>query len=215
MSDIFQEIDEDLRRDKAQALWSRYQNLVYVAVAIAVLGTAGTTLWRIYDARVKEQAGATYLSALYSTGQDAKAAIDVFASIANENGPTAALARFDMARSALQSGDKQAALDMLAAIAVDAKVDAPMQGVAAISASYLALDLGKGDQALSLAQPLLADGNPYRLMALEVTGLVAHAAGDNAKARQIFTDLEPLAAAPDAPSQLRDRVAVMLDRLAQ
>ena len=215
MSDIFQEIDEDLRRDKAQALWSRYQNLVYVAVAVVILGTAGTTLWRIYDSRVKEQAGATYLAALSSTGQDAKAAIDVFAGIANENGPTAALARFDMARAAIQSGDRQKALDMLAAMAVDAQVDAPMQGAAALSASYLALDLGKGDQATGLMQPLLADGNPYRLMALEVTGLAAFAAGDKDKARQIFTDLEPLAAGPDAPSQMRERVAVMLDRLAQ
>lgn len=215
MSDIFQEIDEDLRRDKAQALWSRYQNWVYLAVAVVILGTAGTTLWRIYDNRVKEQAGATYLSALASTGQDAKSAVDVFAGIANENGPTAALARFEMARAAIQGGDKQAALDMLAAMAADAKVDAPMRGAAALSASYLALDLGKGEQALSLATPLQAEGNPYRLLALEVGGLAAHAAGDNAKARQIFTDLEPLAAAPDAPSQLRERVAIMLDRLAQ
>lgn len=215
MSDIFQEIDEDLRRDKAQALWARYQNWVYVAVAVVVLGTAGTTLWRIYDSRTKEQAGAAYLSALSSTGQDAKAAVEVFAGIANQNGPTAFLARFEMARAAIESGDKQAAFDMLAAMAADAKIDAPMQGVAALLASYLALDLNKGEQALGLVQPLLAEDNPYRLLAMEASGLAAVAAGDAAKAREIFTELEPLAAAPDAPSQLRERVIIMLDRLAQ
>lgn len=215
MSDIFQEIDEDLRRDKASALWNKYQNLVYAAVAVVILGTAGVTGWRIYDGRVKEQAGAAYLSALQVTSQDPKAAIDVFAKLAEEGGPVADLARFDMARAAVLAGDKPAALDILAAMAADTKIDAPMRGAAALMGAYLALDLGKADQANALVQPLLAEGNAYRLLALEVTGLAAFGASDTAKAREIFTQLEPLAAANDAPGQMRERVAIMLDRLAQ
>jgi hypothetical protein len=215
VSDIFQEIDEDLRRDKVSALWNRYQNLVYAAVAVVILGTAGVTGWRIYDTRVKEQAGAAYLSALQVTSQDPKAAVDVFAKLAGEGGPVAGLARFDMARAAVLAGDKPAALDILAAMAAEAKLDAPMQGAAALMGAYLALDLGKADQANALVQKLLAEGNAYRLLALEVTGLAALAAGDTTKAREIFAALEPLAAANDAPSQMRERVAIMLDRLAQ
>lgn len=215
MSDIFQEIDEDLRRDKVSALWNKYQNLVYTAVAVVILGTAGVTGWRIYDGRVKEQAGAAYLSALQVTTQDPKAAVDVFAKLAEEGGPVADLARFDMARAAVLAGDKPAALDILAAMAADTKVDAPMRGAAALMGAYLALDLGKGDEANALVQPLLAEGNAYRLMALEVTGLAAFGAGDTAKAREIFTQLEPLAEAAGAPGQMRERVAIMLDRLAQ
>jgi hypothetical protein len=215
VSDIFQEIDEDLRRDKFSALWTKYQNLIYVAVAAIILGTAGVTAWRIYESRVQEQAGAEYLSALQATTQDPKAAVDVFAGLAEAGGPASGLARFDMARAALLAGDKQIALDMLTAMAGDAKVDAPMQGAAAIMGGHLALDLNQPNQAASLVAQLMSEGNAYRLMALEITGLAAHAAGDTAKAKQIFTDLEPLAAAPDAPAQLRERVAIMLDRLAQ
>lgn len=215
MSDIFQEIDEDLRRDKFSALWNKYQNVIYVGVAAIILGTAGTTVWRIYERRVEEQAGAAYLSALQATTQDPKAAVDIFAGIAEAGGPAASLARFDMARAAVLAGDKQGALDMLSAMAGDARIDAPMQGAAAIMAGYLALDLKQPDQAIGQVEKLLLEGNAYRLMAMEITGLAAHAAGDNAKAKQIFTDLAPLAEAPEAPAKLRERVAIMLDRLAQ
>lgn len=215
MSDIFQEIDEDLRRDKLSALWNRYQNLAYAAVALVILGTAGVTGWRLYDDRVKEQAGAAYLSALQVTAQDPKAAIDVFANLAEEGGPAAEVARFDMARAAVRAGEKQTGLDILTAMATDPKLDAPMQGAAALMGAYLALDIGQADVAETLVQPLQAEGNAFRLMAIEVSGLAAFVAGDNTRAKKIYTDLEPLAAASDAPAQMRERVAIMLDRLAQ
>jgi hypothetical protein len=215
VSDIFQEIDEDLRRDKAQALWAKYQNLVYAAVALLVLGTAGVTGWRIYDDHAREQAGAEYLNALQGTAKDPKAALDVFAKIAETGGPVAVLARFDMARAAVLSDDREKAYGILANLAKDNAVDAPMRGAAALQAGYLALDLGKAAEVAPLVEPLTADGNAYRLLALELTGLAAYQAGDAEKAKQIFTDLAPLVAAPDAPAQMQERVTIMLDRLAR
>ena len=215
MSDIFQEIDEDLRRDKAQALWAKYQNLIYAVVALLVVGTAGVTGWRIYDGKAREQAGAEYLNALQATAKDPKAAIDVFAKIAEAKGPVAALARFDMARAALLADDKEKAYGILSALAKDSAVDAPMQGAAALQAGYLALDLGKTAEVAALVEPLTEEGNAYRLLALELTGLAAYQGGDAEKAKQIFTDLAPLVAAPDAPAQMQERVTIMLDRLAR
>ena len=42
MADIFQEVDEELRGDRASALWAKYQNVVYGLVALIILGTAAT-----------------------------------------------------------------------------------------------------------------------------------------------------------------------------
>lgn len=215
MSDIFQEVEEDLRRDKASALWAKYQNLVYALVAIVVLGTAGVTAWRIYHDRAREQAGAEYLAALQAGQQDPKAAVDIFAGIAGQKGPVSGLARFDMARAAVLAGDKPQALDILTAMAGDGKLDAPMRGAAAVMGGYLALDLDRAADGEQLVQPQLADGNPYRPLALEITGLAAYAAGDKERARRVFDELAPLAAAPGAPAGLNDRVSIMRDRLAQ
>ena len=48
MSDIFQEVDEEVRRDKAAEFWKKYQNLIIGAAVLIVLATAG---YRYYDNR--------------------------------------------------------------------------------------------------------------------------------------------------------------------
>lgn len=220
MADIFQEVDEDLRRDSASALWAKYQNLVYGVVALIILGTAGVTGWQIYDRHAREKAGFAYLTALQAATQDPKSANDVLGQLVHAGGPFAHLARFDLVHAALKTGNKQEALDLLTGMAGDADFPAPLKGAAALMGGYVALDLGKGDAALALAQPLTAEGQPYRLSALEITGLAAYGSGDKAKAREIFQNLddtfkkEDAAGVEKAPANLRNRVTIMLDRLA-
>lgn len=220
MADIFQEVDEDLRRDTASALWAKYQNLVYGLVAVIILGTAGVTGWQIYDRQARENAGNAYLTALQQADQDPKSATQVLGELVHAGGPFADLARFDLAHAALKAGDKQQALDLLTAMAGDATFAPPLKGAAALMGGYVALDLGKADAALALAQPLTAEGQPYRLSALEITGLAAYATGDKAKAKTIFQGLDEIftkeaaAGLDKAPANLRNRVTIMLDRLA-
>lgn len=220
MADIFQEVDEDLRRDTASALWAKYQNLVYGVVAIIILGTAGVTGWQIYDRQAREKAGAAYLGALQQAELDPKSAPEVLGQLVHAGGPFADLARFDLAHAALKAGDKQGALDLLTGMANDGALAAPLKGAAALMGGYVALDLGKADAALALAQPLTADGQPYRLSALEITGLAAYATGDKAKAKEVYQGLDEIIKQEDAagvekaPANLRNRVTIMLDRLA-
>lgn len=220
MADIFQEVDEDLRRDTASALWAKYQNVVYGLVVVIVLGTAGATGWRIYDRQAREAAGTAYLNALQAVEQDPKSAPEVLGQLVHAGGPFAGLARFDLAHAALKAGDKQGALDLLTAMAADADFAAPLKGAAALTGGYIALDLGKADAALALVQPLTAEGQPYRLSALEISGLAAYASGDKAKAKEIFQGLDDIYKKEDAagiqkaPVNLRNRVTIMLDRLA-
>ena len=41
MSDIFQEVDEEVRRDKATEFWKKYQNQILAAAVLIVLASAG------------------------------------------------------------------------------------------------------------------------------------------------------------------------------
>jgi hypothetical protein len=41
MADIFREIDEDVRRDRAIDFWKRHGNLIIGLALLAVLATAG------------------------------------------------------------------------------------------------------------------------------------------------------------------------------
>ena len=73
MSDIFREVDEDVRRDKAAEFWAKYQNYILGAAALLVLATAG---YRFYDYRrlqTAEAAGAAFQQAL-ADDRDGKSA---------------------------------------------------------------------------------------------------------------------------------------------
>src|SRR5580658_6466601 len=79
MSDIFREVDEEVRRDKAVEFWKKYQNYMIAAAAAIVLAPAG---WRFYDYRrlqAAQAAGAQYEQALgrarSGKGADAAAAM--------------------------------------------------------------------------------------------------------------------------------------------
>ena len=41
MSDIFREVDEEVRREKLNQLWERHSNLIVAVALLIVLGVAG------------------------------------------------------------------------------------------------------------------------------------------------------------------------------
>ena len=45
MTDIFQEVDEEVRRDKAAEFWKKHQNLIIAGAALIVLAAAGFRYW--------------------------------------------------------------------------------------------------------------------------------------------------------------------------
>ena len=64
MVDIFDEVDEELRAERAQQLLKRYAGLI-LAVAVLIIGAAvGWQGWRWYEARQDQKAAAQYLAAM-------------------------------------------------------------------------------------------------------------------------------------------------------
>ena len=46
MSDIFREVDEDLRRDRMERVFKRYGGIMLAAALAVVAATGGTVAWR-------------------------------------------------------------------------------------------------------------------------------------------------------------------------
>src|SRR5437773_8389890 len=75
VSDIFREIDEELRRDNLRKLWSRYGRYV-IAAAVFVLVVAGAIVaWRDHQLSERRAQSARYAAALSLTrdGKDVDA----------------------------------------------------------------------------------------------------------------------------------------------
>ena len=84
MSDVFQEVDEDLRRDRAAKLWKRYGIFVIAAAVAIVIATGGYVAWKNYRTKQLTAQGDAFIQALVlrANGQTREAA-DAFAALAS------------------------------------------------------------------------------------------------------------------------------------
>jgi hypothetical protein len=71
MSDIFREVDEDLRRDRLEKIWKRYGAAFVGAVLLIVAGTAGFVAWRNHQQAEAETKTAQLADALRLAGNSA------------------------------------------------------------------------------------------------------------------------------------------------
>ncbi len=203
MSDIFHEVDEDVRRDKAEEFWRRYQTPIFV---IAFLIVAATGAWSYYqDKRLKaaEAANDRYVAAekLAEEGKKAEAAA-AFDALAKD-GPKgyAALARI---RAAEVNPDREKALAELAAIGEDPNVDRLTQQIALLRAALIVLD-GEDRQKLERALgPMMVSDGAFRFSAQEWNGLDALFNDDYDEAERVF---EQVLNNGDAPQSMRQRTS--------
>lgn len=211
MADIFHEVEEDLRRDQAAAIWKKYGNIIVGAALVLVLAVAAQWGWKEYSTRAQLQASADFLQAA-ATG-DLKQREAALSGVVAEGGIYGILARFRLAETAVESGDKDKARGILIEIANDKDADKALRDLAAIEAALLVLEIGKPEQAAALVEPLTKEGEAYRLSALEITGLAAIAAGDNAKAKTTFETVKKVAGETAPGSGYARRADQLLDRL--
>lgn len=210
LTDIFREIDEELRRDNLQQLWKKYGNYVIALAVLVVAATAGVVGWRAYQDSQRAAQGVEYSAALdlVRQGKDADAAA-AFASLAKTaDSGRALLARFEEAASRVQSGDVPAAITLYDQIATDGSVDQGFRDVATILSARYMLDKAGPEAVEARLQPLASGAGPWHGLALELTALAEMKAGDTAKARG---DFEALSKDTTAPSGVRQRAGVMLE----
>jgi hypothetical protein len=212
VSDIFQEVDEEVRREQLKRLWDRYGNYL---VALCILIIAGVAAWRGYDYwqnRQAEQAGVAFEAAvkLANDGKH-KEAEDAFSKLAASGASGySELARF-RAAAEMASSDRKAAVKAYDDIAADGKVSQVFRDLAAVRAGLLLVDSAPYSELQSRLEPLTGDTRTFRHTAREVLALSAWKAGDVADAKR-WTDL--ITTDPQSPAGLRSRVELLASLLA-
>ena len=167
MSDIFQEVDEEVRRDKAAEFWKKYQNLILAGAALIVLAAAGFRYWQYERERAGQAAGDQFQQALAALEagklDEAKAGLDKIA--AEAPGGYRALAQMTEAGAKAQS-DPPGAIAAFDAIAGDAAIDPLLRDAARLRAALLRVDIPGEEQkgAAALTSLSAADG-PFRRLA--------------------------------------------------
>jgi len=212
VSDVFQEVDEELRRDKAAELWKRYGNYVAGAAIAVVVGTAGYVGWRDYTNKQAIAQSTALFSAVSLTApadrQSAVPALDAFAR--NSSGAYAALARLREAGLKAAAGDGEGAIATYRTVAEDRSVSQELRDAARVLAGMQSVDKAAAADLDAQLQPLRGDAVSWRYSALEIAALAALRTGDAAKARELFAKISD---DPGAPTAMRGRAAEMIASL--
>ena len=207
MSELFDEVDEEVRREQLKKLWDKYQ--IYI-IALAVLIIAAVGGWRGYqylEAKKAAEAGDAFNKAIELSEQgkhaEAEAAFADLAAKAPSGYRT--LARFRGAGEAA-SRDPKAGAKMFDDIAADRSVGPELQALARLRAAGLLVDTASYAE---MKQRLEADTPPsatFRHSARELLALSAWRANDSAATRQW---LDMIALDGDTPQGLRSRAEAL------
>jgi hypothetical protein len=213
VSDIFTEVDEEVRREQLAKLWKKYQNYVIAAVVLVIGAVAG---WRGYDywQGIKAgEAGAAYDAAarLAEEGKRDEAE-KAFAKVVAEGTPGyRALAQ-------LRTASEIAGRDAKAGVAAYDRVAGELTGqplfseLASVRAAILLVDTANYNEMVSRLEPLAQPSGAFRHTARELLALSAWRNGDNAASRRW---VETTKSDPETPAGVRSRLDVLAELIVE
>src|SRR5262252_4299707 len=190
VSDIFTEVDEEVRREQLKKLWERYGNYI---VAAALLVIAAVAAWRGYD--------------YWQTRREAE---EAFAKVVTDG--TAGyrvLARLREAAE-ISERDPKAGVAAYDSIAGETTGQPLISELAAVRAAFLLVDTARLDEMAQRLEPLTQSSGTFRHTARELLALSAWRNHDTAAMRRWA---EAAKNDPEAPSGVRSRMDVLASLL--
>ena len=204
MADIFDELNEDLRAERARAMAKRYGLLGGIVLLLIIAGVGGWQGWKYHQTQLAAAAAGPFIAAMRSAealppgNSPARLpAADAFAKIA-ATAPTGyrTLARLREAALRWDAGDANAGLALWDAVSADGDADPQLRDLASLLWAQHSVDKGEPAAITARTAKLEVAGDPWRALAQEVDALVALRQNDKDKAtrllRAVMTD--PMAA---------------------
>ncbi|WP_456622920.1 MULTISPECIES: tetratricopeptide repeat protein [unclassified Bradyrhizobium] len=207
MAELFDEVDEEVRREQLKKLWDKY-SIYFIALMVLIVAAVGG--WRGYqylEAKKAAEAGVAFEKAVELSDQDkhaeAEAAFTDLAAKAPSGYRTLARLR---AAAEVSARDPKAAAKMYDDIAADRGVGGEWQDLAKIRAAGLLLDSASY---ADIQQRLEASATPkstFRHSAREMLALSAWRNNDMTAARKW---LDAIAEDGETPPGLRSRAEAL------
>lgn len=207
MTDIFHEIEEDLRRDRLRKLWDRFGGLIIAAAVLAIVAAAGWSgykYWRHQQAVAASEAFQGALT-LYDAGKfpEAEAAFDAIAKTGPAGYRTLALFR---AAAAAAARDKTSGVAAFDAIGADGRLPQLVRELALLRAALILTDIAGLPEVQQRVGTIASGTGPLRHSARETLALAQLKAGDLAAANKTATDM---ASDSETPSGVRSRAELI------
>ena len=209
MSDIFREVDEDLRHEQYKKLWDRFGPYVIAVAVLIVVAVGGYKAWEWWEDSRAAATGDRFLAALElaEQGRHDEAVVALDAIAVDGSGGYPVLAIFRSAGEKAAAGDKAGAVAAYDSIAGRSGLPPLVADLARIRAAQILVDSQSPEELSSRIGDLARTGNPWRQAAREILGLAAYRTNDLATARGYFDDI---AKDQEAAQGIRSRAQLML-----
>lgn len=191
MSDILNEIEDDLRRQKMNEFWQENRNWIIGGIILAIVSTAALTFWRSYEYNKNVESTAALMSVA------AQPDVEALTGFANEaDADHAAMAQFMAASLHLQKGESQQAIALYDKIASTSGVAREFRDLASLYSIGQRLSADEPAKLHRELAPLAKDKNPWRFSAREMQALLYAREGKMTEAADTLSLISGDAAAP-------------------
>jgi hypothetical protein len=208
LSDIFQEVDEEVRREQLKRLWDRYGVLLIAACVLVVLAVAGWRTYEWWEGKKAAEAGSAFQAAVVlSTEGKSKEAEESFAKLATTGTPSYRMLAKLREASETARRDPKAAVAIYDQLAADGSLGQVLQDLAALRAATVLVDTVPYSEIAQRLEPLTAADRTFRHSARAMLALAAWRAKD-ATAMRKWTDM--ILADAETPSGTRGQIQILL-----
>jgi hypothetical protein len=207
VSELFDEVDEDVRRDQLKKLWEQYSIYIVAGAFLIIAAVGGWRGYQYLEAKKSAEAGAAFDKAVElseaNKHSEAEAAFSDLAAKAPSGYRMLARLR---AAAEVATRDPQTATKMYDDIAADRSIGAAEQDLARVRAAGLLLDTATYPAMLTRLEAAAAPEATFRHTARELLALSAWRVNDATAARK-WLDL--IAGDGETPSSLRSRAEAL------
>ncbi len=207
MSELFDEVDEEVRREQLKKLWDKYSIFIVAGALLIIAAVGGWRGYQYFEAKKAAEAGGAFDKAVELSDAnkhaEAEAAFNELAAKAPSGYRMLARLR---AAAEVASRDPKAAAKLYDDIAADRSVGAEQQDLARIRAAGLLVDSAAYSEMLQRLESSTGPEATFRHTARELLALSAWRANDTAAARK-WLDL--IANDGETPPSLRSRAEAL------
>jgi hypothetical protein len=212
LTDLFEEVEEQLRSDRYRALARKAAPWVAAIAAAALVIALGVWGWQQYNQQITSKASEQYAVALTALSQgDTAKATQLWGDVAKSPAKAyKSLALMQLGALKISSGKPD---DVKAAVALfdqaaGAAPDDMLGDAARLKSAFAILDTAPFSEVEGRLTPLMKDGHPYRVQAREALAFAKLMKGDVAGARGDFVVISQ---SLDAPDGARQRAKAAMD----
>jgi hypothetical protein len=204
VSDFFQEVDEEVRKDQLKQLWEKYSLVIIGAAVLVVLGIGAWRGYQWWELRKAVETGMAFEAAATLSGENKHAeAAAAFAKVATEG--TAGYRGLARLREAaeLAATDRPAAVKLYDAIAAESNASKLQTALASLRAGILLVDTVPYDEIQRRLEPLADPSGIYRHSAREMLALSAWRNNNTTETRRW---VDAILSDGATPATLRSRI---------